>query len=116
MAGPDAATLLGHMGAGAVKLRPPNGDRRGRIRPRRGSDSGVFVGDNRNNRSVAVDLRAADGQEVLDRLVRWADVVVDNLRPKARLALGLDYESLRARNPGVVSVSVSTFGSTGPYA
>jgi crotonobetainyl-CoA:carnitine CoA-transferase CaiB-like acyl-CoA transferase len=116
MAGPYAATLLGDMGAEVVKLEPPNGDETRRIGPRRGTDSGVFVGVNRNKRSVAVDLRTADGQEVLDRLVRWADVVVDNLRPKARLALGLDYESLRARNPSVVSVSVSTFGSTGPYA
>jgi len=116
MAGPYAATLLGDMGAEVVKLEPPNGDETRRIGPRRGSDSGVFVGVNRNKRSVAVDLTTPDGQEILDRLVRWADVVVDNLRPRARRALGLDYESLRARNPRVVSVSVSTFGSTGPYA
>src|SRR5829696_7482012 len=116
MAGPYAATLLGDMGAEVIKLEPPGGDETRRIGPRRGTDSGVFVGVNRNKRSVAVDLGGPDGQEVLDRLVHWADIVVDNLRPKARLALGLDYESLRRRNPRVISVSVSTFGATGPYA
>src|SRR4051794_14807025 len=116
LAGPYAATLLGDMGAEVVKLEPPNGDETRRIGPRRGSDSGVFVGVNRNKRSIAVDLRTPDGQEILDRLVRWADVVVDNLRPRARRALGLDYESLRVRNPRVVSVSVSTSGSPGPSA
>jgi crotonobetainyl-CoA:carnitine CoA-transferase CaiB-like acyl-CoA transferase len=116
MAGPYSATLLGDLGAEVIKLEPPNGDETRRIGPRTGTDSGVFVGVNRNKRSVAVDLRTADGREVLDRLVRWADIVVDNLRPSAARALGLDYQSLAARNPRVISVSVSTFGATGPYA
>src|SRR4051812_28956552 len=115
LAGPYAATLLGDMGAEVVKLEPPNGDETRRIGPRRGSDSGVFVGVNRNKRSVAVDLRTPDGRAVLDRLVRWADIVVDNLRPSAARALGVDYESLAATNPRVISVSVSTSGATGPY-
>jgi crotonobetainyl-CoA:carnitine CoA-transferase CaiB-like acyl-CoA transferase len=116
MAGPYAATLLGDMGAEVIKLEPPLGDETRRIGPRRGNDSGVFVGVNRNKRSVAVDLRTPDGKAVLERLVDWADVIVDNLRPRARRGLGLDYESVHARNPRAVSVSVSTFGSTGPYA
>jgi crotonobetainyl-CoA:carnitine CoA-transferase CaiB-like acyl-CoA transferase len=116
MAGPYGATLLGDLGAEVIKLEPPNGDETRRIGPRAGTDSGVFVGVNRNKRSVAVDLRTPDGRAVLERLVRWADIVVDNLRPAAAKALGLDYESLSARNPAVISVSVSTFGATGPYA
>lgn len=116
MAGPYGATLLGDMGADVIKLEPPGGDETRRIGPRRGTDSGVFVGVNRNKRSVAVDLRTPDGQLVLDTLVRWADVVVDNLRPRARAKLGLDHESLAARNPRIVSVSVSTYGDAGPYA
>ena len=116
MAGPYGATLLGDMGAEVIKLEPPAGDETRRIGPRTGTDSGVFVGVNRNKRSIAVDLRTEDGQLVLDRLVRWADVVVDNLRPSAKLKLGLDYASLAARNPRIVSISVSTYGSTGPYA
>jgi len=116
MAGPYGATLLGDLGADVIKLEPPNGDETRRIGPRTGTDSGVFVGVNRNKRSVAADLRTADGRAVLDRLVRWADIVVDNLRPSAARALGVDYESLAATNPRVISVSVSTFGATGPYA
>ena len=92
----------------------PRGDETRRIGPRRGTDSGVFVGVNRNKRSVAVDLRHRDGRQVLDRLLGWADVVVDNLRPRPAQTLGLDFESVHARNPRVVSVSVSTFGSSGP--
>jgi crotonobetainyl-CoA:carnitine CoA-transferase CaiB-like acyl-CoA transferase len=116
MAGPYAATLLGDLGADVVKLEPPGGDETRRMGPRTETDSGVFVGVNRNKRSIAVDLRTPDGREVLDALVDWADVVVDNLRPRAKQKLGLDWETLHARNPRVVSVSVSTFGSTGPYA
>jgi crotonobetainyl-CoA:carnitine CoA-transferase CaiB-like acyl-CoA transferase len=116
LAGPYGATLLGDLGADVIKLEPPKGDETRRFGPRRGTDSGVFVGVNRNKRSVAVDLRTDDGRVVLDALVRWADVVVDNLRPRAKATLGLDYERLRAINPRIISVSVSTFGETGPYA
>jgi crotonobetainyl-CoA:carnitine CoA-transferase CaiB-like acyl-CoA transferase len=116
LAGPYCATLLGDLGAEVIKLEPPRGDETRRFGPRRGTDSGVFVGVNRNKRSLRVDLRTEDGQEVLARLVQWADVVVDNLRPQARAALGLDHETLRARNPRVISVSLSSFGPDGPYA
>jgi crotonobetainyl-CoA:carnitine CoA-transferase CaiB-like acyl-CoA transferase len=116
LAGPYCATLLGDLGAEVIKLEPPRGDETRRFGPRRGTDSGVFVGVNRNKRSLRVDLRTEDGQEVLARLVQWADVVVDNLRPQARAALGLDHETLRAQNPRVISVSLSSFGPDGPYA
>jgi crotonobetainyl-CoA:carnitine CoA-transferase CaiB-like acyl-CoA transferase len=116
MAGPYGATLLGDMGADVIKLEPPNGDETRRIGPRTETDSGVFVGVNRNKRSIAVDLRTEEGREVLGALVDWADVLVENLRPRAKQALGLDWESLHARNPRLVSVGVSTFGADGPYA
>ena len=116
MAGPYGATLLGDLGADVIKLEPPNGDETRRIGPRRGTDSGVFVGVNRNKRSVVADLRTPEGRQILHALLDWADVVVDNLRPRAKAKLGLDFESLRQRNPRLISVSVSTFGSSGPYA
>ena len=116
LAGPYCATLLGDLGAEVIKLEPPRGDETRRFGPRRGTDSGVFVGVNRNKRSLRVDLRTDDGQEVLARLVQWADVVVDNLRPQARKTLGLDHEALSAQNPRVISVSLSSFGPDGPYA
>jgi crotonobetainyl-CoA:carnitine CoA-transferase CaiB-like acyl-CoA transferase len=116
LAGPYCATLLGDLGAEVIKLEPPRGDETRRFGPRRGTDSGVFVGVNRNKRSLRVDLRTDDGQQVLARLVQWADIVVDNLRPQARASLGLDHEALRAQNPRVISVSLSSFGPDGPYA
>jgi crotonobetainyl-CoA:carnitine CoA-transferase CaiB-like acyl-CoA transferase len=116
MAAPYGATLLGDLGADVIKLEPPNGDETRRIGPRNESDSGVFVGINRNKRSIAVDLRSDEGRAVLGALVDWADVLVENLRPRAKQALGLDWESLHARNPRLISVGVSTFGADGPYA
>jgi len=111
LAGPYCATLLGDMGADVVKLEPLNGDETRRIGPRKGTESGVFVGVNRNKRSVSVDLRTAEGREVLARLVQWADIVVDNLRPNACKKLGLDHETLSGQNSRIISVSLSTFGS-----
>lgn len=116
LAGPYCATLLGDLGADVIKLEPPNGDETRRFGPRSGTDSGVFVGVNRNKRSVSVDLRSDEGQQVLAKLVQWADIVVDNLRPQARRSLGLDHETLRAQNPRIISVSLSSFGAEGPYA
>jgi crotonobetainyl-CoA:carnitine CoA-transferase CaiB-like acyl-CoA transferase len=116
MAGPYGATLLGDLGADVIKLEPPNGDESRRIGPRRGTDSGVFVGLNRNKRSLVADLRTEPGRRVLDALLGWADVLVENLRPEAKGRLGLDWETLHARNERLVAVSVSTFGSSGPYA
>jgi crotonobetainyl-CoA:carnitine CoA-transferase CaiB-like acyl-CoA transferase len=116
MAGPYCATLLGDLGADVIKLEPPRGDETRRIGPHIGTESGVFVGVNRNKRSIAVDLHTADGKAILARLVQWADVVVDNLRPAARSRLGLGYDALSAQNPRIVAVSLTSFGADGPYA
>jgi crotonobetainyl-CoA:carnitine CoA-transferase CaiB-like acyl-CoA transferase len=116
LAGPYCATLLGDLGAEVIKLEPPHGDETRRMGPRKGSDSGVFVGVNRNKRGLCADLRTPAGQAVLERLIRWADIVVDNLRPPARSALGLDYPTLRKQNPRIIAVSLSSFGPDGPYA
>jgi crotonobetainyl-CoA:carnitine CoA-transferase CaiB-like acyl-CoA transferase len=116
MAGPYGATLLGDLGADVIKLEPPTGDEARRIGPGRDGDSGFFVGLNRNKRSVVADLRSDHGQEVLTALIEWADVIVDNALPRTKRALGLDWESIHARNSQAVAVSVSTFGAHGPYA
>ena len=116
LAAPYGATLLGDLGADVIKLEPPNGDETRRMGPRIGTDSGVFVGVNRNKRSVALDLRTDDGQTALAALLEWADVLVENLRPQARAKLGLDPTVLKERYPRLVTVSVSTFGEHGPYA
>ena len=116
LAGPYGATLLGDLGADVIKLEPPTGEETRRMGPRKGIESGVFVGVNRNKRGIAVDLRTDSGRRVLDRLVRWADVIVDNYRPRAKQKLGLDFETMSRTNERIVSLSVSTYGATGPYA
>ncbi|HRE02451.1 MAG TPA: CoA transferase, partial [Ilumatobacteraceae bacterium] len=70
----------------------------------------------RNKRSVAVDLRTAEGQAVVRRLALGCDIVLENFRPGRLAEWGLDYASLAARNPRIVMVHVSGFGQTGPYA
>lgn len=116
MAGPYGATLLGDLGADVIKLEPPDGDEYRRVGPIRENESAPFVGVNRSKRSISVDLRTPGGREVLERLVRWADVLICNLRKNARQKLGLDFASLQKLNPKIVALSVSTFGETGPYA
>lgn len=116
MAGPYAATLLGDLGADVIKLEPPGGDETRHIGPRSETDSGVFVGVNRNKRSIVADLRTDEGRTILAALVEWADVLVENMRSRAKQALGLDWETVHTRNPRLVAVSVSTFGASGPYA
>jgi crotonobetainyl-CoA:carnitine CoA-transferase CaiB-like acyl-CoA transferase len=116
LAGPYGATLLGDLGADVVKLEAPGGDVSRRMGPTKGGTSGVFHGVNRNKRSVVADLRSDDGKRVLRALLGWADVVVLNQLPSVKLALGVDATSLERDQPELVSVSVSTFGETGPYA
>lgn len=116
MAGPYGTTMLGDMGADVIKVEPPQGDEARTLGPAIGEDSGLFVGLNRNKRGIALDLTRPEGRQVFARLVRTADVVVDNLRPRARQKLGVDYEANRRENPRIVQISVSTFGQTGPYA
>ena len=116
-AGPIATLLLGDYGADIVKIEPINGDP---FRPTRTSSLGDtnpgFLSLNRNKRSVAVDLRTADGQAIVQRLTRGADVFVENFRPGVADRLNLGYERLRQQNEGLVYCSISGFGATGEYA
>jgi crotonobetainyl-CoA:carnitine CoA-transferase CaiB-like acyl-CoA transferase len=116
MAGPYGATMLGDMGADVIKVEPTYGDEARTLGPGIGDDSGIFVGLNRNKRGLALDLTKAEAREVYARLVRSADVIVENLRPQAKAKLGIGYDATRQINPRIVYISVSTFGQSGPYA
>jgi crotonobetainyl-CoA:carnitine CoA-transferase CaiB-like acyl-CoA transferase len=114
-AGPYGTSLLGDFGADVIKVEPPEGD------SIRGADSIVgpgrsayFYGVNRSKRNIAVDLRTAAGRDVLDRLVKDADVFVVAFRPAAVKRLGLDYERLSAINPKLIYCSLTAFGEAGP--
>jgi crotonobetainyl-CoA:carnitine CoA-transferase CaiB-like acyl-CoA transferase len=79
-------------------------------------DKPWFAHLNSSKRSLALDMKRPESREVLEPLIRWADVVVENFSPGTMAKLGLDFESLRRRNPGVVMVSGSVYGQTGPLA
>ena len=119
VAGPSCARYLGDFGADVIKVeRPPDGDttrRMGYIDPADGVSLAWKVW-NRSKRTIALDLKAADGRQTLLRLVETADVVVENLRPGKLEALDLGPDVLLERNPRLVVTRVSGFGQTGPYA
>lgn len=116
LAAPYGATMLGDMGAEVIKIEPPYGDESRAIGPKIADDSGMFVGINRNKRSMVIDLTKPAGKAIYFRLVRTADVVIDNLRPQAKAKLGVGYEETRAHNATIICISVSAFGQNGPYA
>jgi crotonobetainyl-CoA:carnitine CoA-transferase CaiB-like acyl-CoA transferase len=108
IAGSYAAMMLADLGAHVDKIESPAGDS---FRELPG-----FYGWNRGKRSVCVDLKTPEGREVVERLVRAGDVVMENMRPGVSDRLGLGEEALRKINPRVIYCAVTAFGSTGPYA
>ncbi len=116
VAAPLGATLLGDMGADVIKIEPPGGEEGRRVGPRRGDDTGLYIGVNRNKRGMVLDLTQPPGQEVLRRLVQQTDIVIHNQRSPARERLGLDYAALAAIRPDIILITVSTYGESGPYA
>jgi crotonobetainyl-CoA:carnitine CoA-transferase CaiB-like acyl-CoA transferase len=119
IAGPYCTMLLADLGADVIKVeRPGQGDdlREWRGRTGRAGMSAVFAAINRNKRGIALDLQHADGARLLRELAGRSDVVVENFVPGVADRLGIGYEAVRALNPGIVYVSVSGFGQTGPYA
>src|SRR4051812_42768241 len=111
-AGPTAVRQLADWGAEVIKVEAPPGPGEGLGGPRHGPD---FQNLHRNKRSLTLDLKAPEGIEIFCKLVREADVVVENYRPDVKTRLGIDYEALRAIDPRLVYASISGFGQSGPY-
>ncbi len=112
--GPLAGMMLADLGADVVKIENPNGG--DPFRTFRGRDhSPHFLAYNRNKRSIALDIRSDQGREVFIRLVRRADVVIENFRPGVMDRLGLGRSVLMAENPKLVYCAITGFGSSGPY-
>jgi len=115
IAGPFAGKFFSEFGAEVIKIEPPEGDPLRKWRKlHRGTSLWWYV-QNRNKKSVTVDLRTPEGQEVVRRIARDADVVIENFRPGTLEKWGLGYERLAAQNPGLVMLRLSGFGQTGPY-
>lgn len=117
LAGPYCTWLLGTLGADVIKVEMPGrGDFTRSIAPFANERSVYFCSVNRNKRSITLNLKQSLGKEALLRLVRSADVFVENNRPGVMQRLGLDYESLAKINQRLVYASISGFGQTGPYS
>ncbi|MGN6752192.1 MAG: CaiB/BaiF CoA transferase family protein [Intrasporangium sp.] len=120
LAGPHAAMMLGDMGARVIKVESPGhgDDTRGWGPPFVGPEddpiSTYFLSCNRNKESITLDLKSDDGRDVLSRLVRHGDVLVENFRPGVLDRLGFSVERLHEINPRLVILSISGFGHDGP--
>ncbi len=125
LAGPTCTQILGDLGAEVIKIeRPGRGDdTRGWGPPflkdengNETAESAYYLSSNRNKASVAIDLASADGQRLIADLAAKADILVENFKVGDLKRRGLDYETLKQRNPRLIYCSISGFGQTGPYA
>ena len=116
IAGPFAGKMLGEFGADVIKIEPPgSGDPLRNWRLLQDGTSVWWQVQSRNKRSVALDLRSAEGQDLARRLIAEADVLIENFRPGTLEGWGMGWEALSALNPGLVMLRISGYGQTGPY-
>lgn len=118
MAGPTCGLMLADMGANVIKVEKlPDGDDTRRMAPPLiDGEAAAYLMMNRNKRGIAIDFKRAEGREIGHRLLRTADVVIENFRKGTMERLGLGYDALREINPALIYCEVSGFGRTGPYA
>ena len=115
--GPFATHILADMGADVIKVERPEGDTFRGYRPLRHEGmSGGFLHLNRNKRSIVLDLRAIDDREVLDRLIKTADIFIHSLRPDSIVDLGYSYDRVRTLKDDIIYCGAYGFGAQGPYS
>ena len=116
IAGPFAGKTLGDFGADVVKIEAPgSGDPLRNWRMIQDGTSVWWQVQSRNNRSIALDLRQKDGQDIARALIADADVLIENFRPGTLEGWGMAYEELAQSNPGLIMLRISGYGQTGPY-
>ena len=116
VAGPLAGAMLADLGASVVKVEGTTGDPFRWVPPMHNGLSAHYFAMNRQKRSIALDLKNLEGRAIAQSLAAAADVMIVNTRPAAMQRLGLDYETLKKTNPGLIYVMISGFGPDGPYA
>ncbi len=118
MAGPTCSMLLADMGADVIKVEkiPGGDDARRMVPPTVADESAAFLIMNRNKRGIALNLKTEAGRGVLSRLLKDADVLIENYRRGTMEKMGFGYDALHALNPKLIYCSISGFGRTGPYA
>ena len=114
--GPYCTMMLGDLGADIIKVeRKGVGDETHYFAPMKNDESGYFAYFNRNKKSLSLDLKKPEAVEVIKKLAKWADIVVENFSPGVVGRLGIGYEDLKEVNPKIIYGSISGFGQTGPY-
>jgi len=117
MAGPYCTMVLADLGAEVTKVEKINGgDDSRQMGPYVNEESTCFAQINRNKKSISLNLKTDEGKELFYQLAREADVIVENYRPGVTKSLQIDYETLKAINPGIIYCSISGYGQTGPYS
>jgi crotonobetainyl-CoA:carnitine CoA-transferase CaiB-like acyl-CoA transferase len=107
--GPFASAILADLGAEVIKVEPPRGD------PGRSYVPVQFRTENRNKRSIALDLKHAEAGPIVEKLVKQAQVVIEGFRPGVAKRLGIDFDAVKGLNPSLVYCSISGYGQTGPW-
>ncbi|WP_417520118.1 CaiB/BaiF CoA transferase family protein [Minwuia sp.] len=113
--GPLLTQMMADHGAEVIKLEPMNGEPNREIGEKRDGMTVYFANTHRGKKSIQLNLKTDEGKEALMRLVETCDVMVEAFRPGVVKRLGCDYETVAARNPKIVYISISAFGQTGPY-
>jgi CoA:oxalate CoA-transferase len=116
IAGPHCTRLMADLGAEVVKIEAPEGDMMRSRLPLRNGASTSFGQLNTGKKSLVLDLKRPDAVAIVHRLVKTADIVVENFRPGVMARFGLDYPKLRAVNPALIYCAISGYGQTGPSA
>jgi CoA:oxalate CoA-transferase len=116
LSGPHATRMLCDLGADVIKIEPPEGDITRTVNPRVNGLATYFVQQNVGKRNISLDTRKPEAVDLLLRVADHCDVVIENFRPGVLDRMGLGYEAVAARNPGVVYASISGYGSDGPWA
>jgi crotonobetainyl-CoA:carnitine CoA-transferase CaiB-like acyl-CoA transferase len=115
MAGPYCSMVLGDLGAEVIKLESLDGDSTRNFEPKVNNESYCFAVLNRNKKSIAVDMKAPAGKEIVHKLAARSEIVIENFRPGVAKRLGIGYDDLKQVNPSLIYASMSGFGQTGPY-
>ena len=116
VSGPVATMMLADQGADVIKVEPPGGEQMRQLgTPQPVGMTGIFLSCNRSKRSICVDLKSKKGKEIIRKLVKTADVFVQNFRPGAASRIGLGEDDVRRIKEDIVYVSISGFGEKGPY-
>lgn len=117
LVGPYCTMFLGDLGAEVIKVEPPEGDETRRWGPPfKGPDATYYLSINRNKKNLCLDIKKAEGLEIINELIKKSDILVENFAPGVTKKLSIDYNTVKHLNPKLIYASVTAFGTTGPWA